>query len=84
MKGDSGWLDIRLKTVRENIQQVNLNAAYAHASLNRSLPSQSLTGDISGDKNAASDVAFLKSMLVSDEYMDTFWKNLNFTRSTEL
>lgn len=77
VKGDSGWLNIRLKTVRENLRQLNLNAA--NVSLN--LLNQSASESVIDDSVAADDVVFLKSLIVSDENMETFWEKLNFTRS---
>lgn len=79
VKGDSGWLNIRLKTVRENLRQLNLNAA--NVSLNRSLLNQSASENVIEDSVAADDVMFLKSLIVSDENMEMFWKKLNSTRS---
>lgn len=80
MNRDSGWLNIRLKTVRENMKQLNLNAA--NVSMNRSLLNQSMAiEEVCDDSVAANDIVFLKSLLVSDENMDTFWEKLNSTRS---
>lgn len=80
MKGESGWLNTRLKTIRENLKKLNSNAA--NDSMNRSLLNQSLANEeIIDDAVAADDVVFLKSLPVSDESMDTILQKLSSTRT---
>ncbi|XP_031639195.1 uncharacterized protein LOC116351255, partial [Contarinia nasturtii] len=80
LNGDKGWMNARLKYVRE--AQSKLNKSANNVSLNTSQQVQHITSSDDVDETvAAAEVIFLKSLVVSDENMETLLQKLNSTRT---
>lgn len=80
LKGEKGWINARLKYVRD--LQNKLNRSASNISMHSIAADQNTTieNTSNDDEAAANDVLFLKTLVVSDEVMETIFQKLNSTR----
>lgn len=76
VKGDKGWINARLTYLRS--VQNNLNKSTSNATLNGSQSHEIVAQ--TDDETAAAEVLLLKSVVVSEENMETIIEKLNLTR----
>lgn len=77
MKGDKGWFNARLSYLRE--VQNKLNKSDKNTVSNNSQLNED-SHQRCDDDEAIASVVFLKSLIVSEENMETFIQKLNLTR----
>lgn len=78
--GDNGWMNARLKTVRNARNKLNRSVAN-HSTSNVTANTQDMDNvDEIGDETAANEVTHLKSFNISEFNSEVFLQKLNSTR----
>lgn len=75
INGDKGWLNARLKHMRDVQRKLEKNNAENDSIINESQLNESVL-----EVTAQADIVFMKSMVISDDKMDILLQKLNSTR----